>query len=193
MAKNICFYSNKCKWSKAFLSELSNTPWKTSFQFICVDPSPSRPQLPKWLTKVPTIVVAGTPEPLTDSEVMNWLYEKKQREMPASQGSGVGPEPSEPVGFSSIEHRSFGKGLSYSSLDADTSAQGSGGYTMPGTFSFLNGGSSPGERTGQDFPGGSSAPDSNRKKTKKEELFDKQMEQYQRERDKGIQMGPGRV
>ena len=190
MAQNICFYSNKCKWSKAFIQELSQTPWKSSFQFVCVDPSPSRPQLPKWLSKVPTIVVAGKSEPLTDSDVMNWLYEKKQ--LMQAPSSGAGPEPSEPVGFSSIEHRSFGKGMSYSELNADTSAEGNGGYTMPGTFSFLNGGASPGERTGQEFPGGGAA-NSNRKKTKKEELFDQQAEQYMKERERGIPQGPGRM
>ena len=41
--------------------------------FVCVDPSPQRPQLPQWLKKVPTLVVAGAAEPLVDNEVMNWL------------------------------------------------------------------------------------------------------------------------
>lgn len=193
MSQNICFYSNKCQWSKAFITELAHTPWKSSFQFICVDPSPSRPPLPKWLKKVPTLVVSGSPEPLTDSEVMNWLYEKKMKEAPSTQQQGAPSSISEPMGFNTIEQVSFAKGFSYSGLDADTSSQGSGGMTMPGTFSFLNGGASPGEKTGQEFPGGGGGADANRRKTKKEELFDKQMEAYQRDRESGMPKGPARM
>ena len=56
--------------------ELSQTSFKKDFQFISVDP-PLQQQLPKWLKKVPTLVIQGEDEPRTDSEVMNWLYEKK--------------------------------------------------------------------------------------------------------------------
>ena len=192
MSQNICFYSNKCQWSMAFITELAQTPWKSSFQFICVDPSPSRPPLPKWLKKVPTLVVSGSPEPLTDGEVMNWLYEKKMKEGPSTQQQGAPSSASEPMGFNTMEQVSFAKGFSYSGLDADTSSQGSGGMTMPGTFSFLNGAASPGEKTGQEFPGGGGA-DANRRKTKKEELFDKQMEAYQRDRESGMPKGPARM
>lgn len=99
------------------------------------------------------------------------------------------------MGFNTIEQVSFAKGFSYSGLDTDTSSQGSGGMTMPGAFSFLGGAASPGEKTGQDFlnngnGGGGAAGD--RKKTRKEELFDKQMEAYQRDRDSGIPKGPPR-
>jgi hypothetical protein len=79
-ATNICFYSNKCQWSKAFITELAKTPWKGQFRFICVDPGANRPQLPGWLKKVPTIVIAGEAEPRTDSDVMNWLMEKRLKE-----------------------------------------------------------------------------------------------------------------
>ena len=77
---HICYYSNRCQWSKAFITELSQTPWKGLFRFICADPSPSRPPLPTWLKKVPTLILSGEPEPRTDADVMNWLYEKKMKE-----------------------------------------------------------------------------------------------------------------
>jgi hypothetical protein len=196
MSQNICFYSNKCQWSKAFLTELAQTPWKKSFQFICVDPSPSRPALPKWLKKVPTLVVSGSSEPITDSDVMNWLYEKRMKEAPTEQ-QGAPSSGAEPMGFNTMEQVSFAKGFSYSGLDTDTSSQGSGGMSMPGTFSFLNGGASPGEKTGQEFPGGGGGGgggnEAGRRKTKKEELFDKQMESYQRERESGMPKGPPRM
>jgi len=191
MAQNqihICFYSNKCQWSKAFLTELVSTPWKNQFKFICADPSPDRPPLPKWLKKVPTIVISGEAEPRTDSDVMNWLYEKRMKEgQPQPQGQG---QAQEPMGFNTTEQVNFGKGFSYSGLDADTTATGTGGMTMPGAFSFLDGAASAGDRLSQDV--GASAQPSQRR-SKKEEMFDKQMEAYQRDRDLGIQKGNGRV
>lgn len=183
---HVCYYSNKCQWSKAFLTELAQTPWKTHFHYVCVDPSPSRPPLPPWLKKVPTLVLSGDPEPKTDSEVMNWLYEKKMREGPPQAGRNDAPSATmggEPDAWNMVEQGGFSKGFSYSGLDVDTSAQGNGGTSMPGAFSFLNGGASPGERSGEVFPGGNNI---GTKKSKKEELFDKQMEAYQRERDNGM-------
>ena len=186
-ATNLCYYSNKCQWSKAFVTELSKTPWKSQFRFVCVDPSPGRQPLPSWLKKVPTIVVAGEQEPRTDSDVMNWLYEKRMKEgeqvgaAPSAQGAG------EPDPFSMMEQMSFAKGFSYSGLDVDTSSQGGGGTTMPGAFSFLNGGASEGDRLSQQAP---AAAASSQRRSKKEEMFDKQMEAYQRDRNAGMPQPP---
>jgi hypothetical protein len=90
---HICFYSNRCKWSEAFISDLKQTPYIQDFKFICVDPSPTRPQLPTWLKKVPTLVIQGQPEPLVDAEVMNWLSMKRLME-----GGQGGRKPSQPQG-----------------------------------------------------------------------------------------------
>jgi len=188
---NICFYSNKCQWSKAFITELAKSPWKGEFRFICVDPGPERPQLPGWLKKVPTIVVAGESEPRTDSDVMNWLYEKRMKEPTTSQNGAApsAPGSAEPAAFSMFENVSFAKGFGYSGLDVDTSSQGSGGTSIPGAFSFLN------EivgKMGQD-PGGPAPPTGSQRRSKKEEMFDKQMEAYQRDREMGMPKGPGRM
>jgi hypothetical protein len=183
---HICYYSNRCQWSKAFLTELATTPWKSQFRFICVDPSNSRPPLPSWLKKVPTIVLSGEPDPRTDSDVMNWLYEKKQKEG-TKQQQQQGPSAAmggEPDAFNMVEQGSFSRGFSYSGLDVDTSSQGDGGLSMPGAFSFLNGGAAFGDKSQGAIPGGAAA--SGRGKSKKEELFDKQMEAYQRERESGL-------
>jgi hypothetical protein len=189
-ATNVCYYSNKCQWSKAFVTELSKTPWKNSFRFICVDPSPTRPQLPGWLKKVPTIVVAGESEPRTDSDVMNWLYEKRMKEgqqqgAPPASGEAGG----EPEAFSVMEQVSFAKGFSYSGLDVDTTSQGSGGNSMPGAFSFLNGAAAEGDKSGQSISASANQVASQRR-SKKEELFDKQMEAYQRDREQGMPRQP---
>ena len=84
-AKHVCFYSKKCPYSKMFLEELAKTPYTSEFQFVCVDPSPNRPPLPKWLRAVPTLVIDGESEPLTDEKVFNWLsFRRIQGNTPAS-------------------------------------------------------------------------------------------------------------
>ena len=174
--KHLCFYSNKCPWCKAFITELSQTPFKKDFQFMCVDP-PMQFKPPSWLKKVPTLLIQGEGEPRVDGEVMNWLYEHKMK-LPTNDAS------SEIDGWNSMEHSSFSKGVGYSFNDSDTSAQGDGGSTIPGAFEFLNGGNSKGDKSSQDFYPGKG--EQGRNKSKKEELFDKQMEEYQRSRDVGM-------
>jgi hypothetical protein len=124
---------------------------------------------------------------------MNWLYEKKMKDstaQTAQQAQAVDGSPGgEPMGWNSMEHVSFAKGFAYSFNDSDTSTGGGGGTKLPGAFSFLHGQASPGDRTGQDFPG---ASQQGRQKSKKEELFDKQMEAYQRARDEGMPKLMGR-
>ena len=181
--QNLCFYSNKCLWSEAFLKELATTPWKNTFRFVCVDPMPNgnRPQLPAFLKKVPTLVISGEPEPRTDGEVMNWISEMKLKSgLGGTQGAAASSN--EPEAFNWMEQTSFAKGFSYSGLDTDTSTQGNGGMTMPGAFSFLNGAAAPGDRTSNQIPNMASVE----QRSKKERLMDKQMEDYMRERDKGL-------
>jgi hypothetical protein len=185
---HICYYSNRCNWSKAFITEIANTPWKGQFTYVCVDPSPTRMPLPNWLKKVPTLILAGEPEPRTDSDVMNWLYEKKMKDGEQQRPSAghQGPPPGaggEPDAWNTMEQGSFTKGnFSYSGIDVDTTAQGTGGTTMPGAFSFLNGAAAPGDRS-QNIMSGA---EMGRKKSRKEELFDKQLEAYQRDRETGV-------
>jgi len=187
-AIHICFYSNRCKWSKAFIQELSLTPFKTDFKFICIDPSPNRPALPAWLKSVPTIVISGEPEPRMNADVMNWLYEQKMKVSNSQQASAKtadGTPGGEPMGWSTAENVSFSKGFGYSFNADDTTTGGAGGLSIPGAFSFLNGGAAPGDRAAQEFPG-SGGGQSGRQKSKKEEIFDKQMEAYQRSREEGM-------
>ena len=178
--KNLCFYSNKCPWSKAFILELSQTPFKKDFQFMCVDP-PISFQPPKWLKKVPTLMIKDESEPRVDGEVMNWLYEKKMMNQQQSTNQEVNNEPD---GWSMAENVSFAKGVGYSFNDSDTATSGNGGSTIPGSFSFLNGGNAVGDKSSQDFYPGKG--EQGRTKSKKEEMFDKQMEEYQRSREVGM-------
>ena len=194
---HICFYSNRCEWSKVFITELSKTPYKGEFRFVCVDASPTRPTIPSWLKKVPTLVISGEPEPRTDSEVMNWLYERKMKEGGGvgggsgggggggggggSSGAGGSKEP-EPL-VSDMGLGAFGD--SYSFVGTDTSAQGNGGSSGLNNFygfSFLTDMLGVGTKEGSSFQ----TTDMSGKRSKKEELLDKQMESYMAQRDSGV-------
>jgi len=104
------------------------------------------------------------------------------------QGPSANPT-GDPDAYSVMEQGSFAKGFSYSGLNADTSTQGDGGMTMPGAFSFLSGGAAVGDKTQNNFTATLNATN---RKSKKEELFDKQMEAYQRERESGLPRTPAR-
>ena len=195
--RNICFYSNseKDKWSRAFIEELGKTPWAREFQFICVDPSPNRPSLPKWLKQVPTLVINGDDNPVkTDTEVMNWLYERKLKEMPKKQSTNASAAviSGEPASYISGEMGGYGD-AGYSFIDSDTSTAGNGGATMPGTFTFLNGMSSPGDRQGQDMSMGGGMQKQSAGRSKKEMLMDEQLDLYKQQRDMGMPQGPRRM
>jgi hypothetical protein len=184
---NLCYYSNRCEWSKAFMKELAQTPWANSFSFFCVDAEKRQGPLPAWLKKVPTLVISGEQQPRTDGDVMNWLSEMRLKNSGSGQRSGYGPGPAgsepEPEGWNTMEHSSFARGFGYSFQDADTTTQGNGGSTIPGAFSFLNGTAGPSQ----------GAPPSIadvRQKSRKEQQFDTQMEDFKKERDQGM---PGNI
>lgn len=187
---HICFYSNsaKDKASKAFLEQLATTPWSREFQFICVDGKP-RDQLPKWLKEVPTLVISGEKEPVkTFGEAMNWLFERKMREAPAKAPTAAAQTlPGQDVAsWNGGEMGGLGD-AGYSFLDSDTSTGGNGGASIPGTFSFLNGGASPGDRSGQEV-----GRPQQQSRSKKEAALDAQYEMFMQQRDMGMPKGPNR-
>lgn len=187
---HICFYSNRCEWSKAFITELAQSPYKNEFRFICADPSPTRQSLPSWLKKVPTLVINGEPEPRTDNEVLNWLYERKMKDGNKSNTSGgiTAANSTEPEPYMDVE-MGGGYGDSYSFINADTSTTGNGGMSISHNFEFLGGGSSVGTKEGSAF----TTTDMSGKRSKKEEMLDKQMESYMKSRDSGVPKGPSRM
>ena len=183
---HICFYSNRCQFSKGFLEELKKTPYFGEFRFICVDPSPSRPALPSWLKQTPTLVISGENEPRVNNEVTNWLYEKKLRDSVPKAGAGGAKAGGavasmEPESYNAME---MGAGFrdSYSMLDDDTSAQGNGGMSIQHSFSFLSGQDSVGTREASSFQ----ATNVTTNRSKKEQLLDQQMEAFMRDRDRGM-------
>jgi len=163
-----------------FLDEIKTTPYISEIKFICVDPSPNRPALPSWLKQTPTLVVSGEPEPRTDAEVTNWLYERKLRDNGKREG-GKAEGPVDPEPYMDME-MGGGFGDPYSFLEADTSAQGNGGSTMKHNFTFLNGQDGVSTREASTFQ----ATDTNAKRSKKEQLLDQQMEMFMKDRDRGM-------
>lgn len=170
--KHVCFYSNRCRWSKAFLEQLKQTPFLNEVQFVCVDPGPdgSRPKLPGWLKQVPTLVVRGEDEPRTNGDVMNWLAERKLLEGKPVQDELQPWTPGEMGG-------SFTK--SYSLIQGDSQD------APEGNFSYLHGANAMATRTASDMPGGGLGA-RGQDKSKKEKLFDSQMEQYMKDRAAGM-------
>lgn len=171
---HICFYSNRCEWSKVFISEISKTSYHKDFRFICVDPGPDRPQLPGWLKQTPTLVISGEAEPRTDGEVMNWLYERKMKD--GGSGGTSGPVSIEPEPYLDME-MGGGFGDSYSFLGEDTSAEGNGGTQVKHNFTYLN---------GQDAVSTREASAIQTKRSNKEKMFDQQYEQMMKSRDSGM-------
>ena len=182
---HICFYSSRCEWSKAFLEEISKTSYHGLFRFICVDPGPNRPALPSWLKQIPTLVISGEPEPRTNGEVMNWLYEQKMKDGASNKGGAAGgvAGPVEPEPYLDME---MGGGFSdcYSFIGTDTSAEGNGGMhaNLRHNFTYLNGSDGVSTREASNFQ----TTNSNAKRSKKEEMLDAQMAQYKNQRDIGM-------
>lgn len=183
--QHVCFYSNKCRWSEAFIKAIAGTPFKSEIKFVCVDPNQNgqRANLPKWLKKVPTLMILGEDEPRTDGAVMNWISERKLlSKSPNAQGV-LSSEPEPWIG--NEMGGSYTKGFSFIGANDTNDAP-------IGNFEFLNGQNAPGTRTGSDIPnGGLGARAQN--KSKKEDLFDKQMEEYMRQRSSGMPMPPARM
>jgi len=85
--RNLCFFSARCRYSQNFLEELAKTPYSKEFRFISVDPQPNgqRPSLPPYVKAVPTLMIDGERDPRTDSQVMNWLSERRLKDKPTAQ------------------------------------------------------------------------------------------------------------
>jgi hypothetical protein len=140
------------------------------------------------------LVVRGDEEPIkTNSDVLNWLYERKLKDnkprsadmlprapMPATGGS------MEPEAWNMAE---MGGRLSesYGNLVEGTGASVDNSGSKNFDFNFLNGGASPGDRTAQSMGDSSfKQQEPSRTKSKKEEMFDRQLESYQKNRETGM-------
>lgn len=183
---NICFYSNKCDWSEAFLKELSKTPYKSEFQFVCVDNTP-RSQLPDWLKQVPTLMVKNDQEPIkTNSDVLNWLYERKMKDISREpQSNTMVSQMDEPEAWN-ISEMGGKLSESYGTLVNGSGAAVENSSSKNFDFGFLNGNAAPGIRTTQSMGDSNMKQEPGRQKSKKEELFNRELEAFQKNRDVGL-------
>ena len=176
--QHIFYYSNKCKYSKTFIEQIAATSYKNEFAFLCVDPSPNRPALPSFLKKVPTLIIKGEPEPLTDGEVFNWLSIRKLQDSGGTKG------PDQRTGGGVVDPEAYMWNEMGGSLTKSFSFVDNSSDAPQGNFEFLNGAGAPGTRTGSDIPDG--REQNQQQKSRKSALFDKQMESYMRSRDDGM-------
>ena len=183
---HVCYYSNKCEWSEAFLKELSSTQYKGEFNFVCIDTTP-RTQLPTWLKQVPTLMIKNDKEPIkTNGDVMNWLYERKMKDNSRSPtATNSVSASSEPEAWN-ISEMGGKLSESYGNLidGSGASVENSGSKNFD--FGFLNGSAAPGDRTMQHIGDSGVKQEPSRSKSKKEELMDRQMEAYQKSREIGL-------
>jgi hypothetical protein len=198
--KNICFYSNSCRYSKSFLTELKDSPFKANFDFVCVDGRVSELMSKyKWLKRTPTVIIRGEDEPKEYNEAVNWLAMQKLLLQGKNQGGGVGggggggdgsqgvvSEASEPEPWVGNEMGgSYTKGFSFIGANDTNEAP-------QGNFEFLNGGAAPGTKTASEYPGGGLGARA-QNKSRKEDMFDKQMQAYMQERGSAVPPPPNRM
>lgn len=181
---HICYYSNYCKWSEAFITQLKGTPYVGQFHFVCVDPGPKRPaNLPPWLKQTPTLVIRGETEPRIDGDVMNWLYEEKMKS--SSQEEKKGGEDLQPymameMGFRYDDRYSFIGGADGN--PESNGLGGGGGSQLQHNFTFLNGQDGVGTREASSIQ----MTGSSDKLSKKAQMLDQQYKMYMQDRDAGM-------
>lgn len=150
---NTCYISSKCRFSQQFLEALSQTPYFREIKFVNVDTTP-RNQLPSFLRSVPTLVVAGEPQPRTEiSQLMNWISEKRIQENrqpiqapggPGAQRPGPGvapPQASFQDPMAMYEGETFGGfgGGGYAFIGEDSTKLDSGSMVrMVGNMAGIN-------------------------------------------------------
>ncbi len=126
---------------------------------------------------------------------MNWLYERKMKDTSRAPASVVNAmkSPSSSAGAASMEPEAWnisemgGKlSESYGNLVDGSGANVESSSSKNFDFGFLNGNAAPGDRTGQNMGQNTMKVEPGRSKSKKEELFDKQMESYQQSREVGM-------
>ena len=142
---HLCFYSAKSKFCQTFLEELARTPYSKEFKFICVDAAPgqTRPALPSYVKAVPTLMIKGETDPRTDSQVMNWLSERRlgerQKGAPGSADSGLagGFGDVGPAAF--IDSELFGGGdEGYAFIGEDTASSSGATTRLKGNMAGLD-------------------------------------------------------
>ena len=189
LPRNLCFFSARCRHSQNFLEELAKTPYAKEFRFISVDPQGSqRPSLPPYVKAVPTLMIDGEREPRTDSQVMNWLSERrlKDKAAPAAGSDGLLAFNGE-MAVSGDEFYSF--------LGEDATATKGSMVRMVGTmasFDNLAGLGTPNDRQQNDRAAAAGSNIGTARQSEKAKALDDALIAYQQMRDRDMRpSGPG--
>jgi hypothetical protein len=186
--RHICFFSRKCDTCILFLKELDRSAYLSEFAFQCVDGKP-RSELPRFLKKVPTIVVKeddGSSNTLEGEDCVNWLFTRKMKEQNSSRAAPAASVPSQAMAhaaevmeFNQIE---LGGGREmYSFIDEEVNG-GNGSARILKNYDYIAGPPMISAQGQMMSPPAAMAP----KKSKKEEMFDAQFEAFQRDREAGM-------
>lgn len=188
LPKNLCFFSARCRHSQNFLEALKESPFAKEFRFISVDPQPNgqRPQLPTYVKAVPTLMIDGEDKPRTDSQVMNWLSERRLRTGTgaASGGSGGGDGLmafSDEMAISGDEHYAF--------IGEDVEVTKGAMVRMVGTMASINdmaGLGTPAARAATDRAGAAGSGIGVPQQSEKAKALDDALIAYQQMRDRDM-------
>ena len=134
LPKNLCFFSARCRFSQNFLEELAKTPYSKEFRFISVDTqNGKRPQLPPYVKAVPTLMIDGEKEPRTDSNVLNWLSERRLKD---KNGAGPGQTTDGLLAFS--DEMAINGDEGYAFIGEDATATKGSMVRMVGTMASVD-------------------------------------------------------
>ena len=198
LPKNLCFYSARCRFSQNFLEELAKTPYSKEFRFISVDVQANgqRPQLPAYVKAVPTLMIDGEAGPRIDSQVMNWLSERRLREEGSGSGGNKGargPGPSSGGGSDGLLAFSDEMAISgdegYAFIGEDATATKGSMVRMVGTMASINdlaGLGTSNDRAQGEAAGAQGASIGTPRQSDKAKALDDALMAYQQMRDKDM-------
>jgi len=203
LPKNLCFFSARCRYSQNFLEELSKTKYSKEFRFISVDVQQNgqRPQLPAYVKAVPTLMIDGEPTPRTDSQVMNWLSERRLRDeapsaVPSSGGGGGAGQAAASDGLMAFsDEMAISGDEGYAFIGEDATATKGSMVRMVGTMASINdlaGLGTPNDRARAEATAAQGSNIGTPRQSEKAKVLDDALMAYQQMRDKDMRpAGPG--
>jgi len=198
LPKNLCFFSARCRFSQNFLEELAKTPYSKEFRFISVDAqNGKRPQLPAYVKAVPTLMIDGEREPRTDSNVMNWLSERRLKDKSApGQGPGAGAGAGNDGLLAFSDEMAINGDEGYAFIGEDATATKGSMVRMVGTMASVNDMAGLGTSNDRNQGDAAAAQGSNigvPRQSEKAKALDDALMAYQQMRDKDMRPpgGPG--
>ena len=153
-----------------------------------VQPNGQRPSLPPYVKAVPTLMIDGERDPRVDSQVMNWLSERRLRESKPSAPSGGGGGSDGLLAFSDEMAVQGDEG--YAFIGEDATATKGAMVRMVGTMASINDLAGAGASTDRSRQDTSSAAGSNigtPQQSPKAKALDDALMAYQQMRDRDTQ------